>query len=325
MTGRRLESGGTWIDRSRPIRFAFDGRDVDGFAGDTVASALLASGERAGFVSPLQGRARGIVTAGVEEPNAFVEISEPWFEPIRPATMVNVVDGLRVASRAGVGLLPDAPIDPRPARHVHRHVEMLVIGAGAAGRVAALEAAALNGRVLLVDEHHIVLEPPAGVTTLANTTASGIYDDGYVLCYQRDGAHERDPPRPRRAGRARRRGARAAVGVRRQRPTRRDARFGRPGLPRPLRCAGRAARRRVLHEPCRSRDRRGAARCRRPGGRSSTPPRRWGRRASACAPPGSRCTATPRWSRPAATPRCARSRCSAPTDTARPCWRTSSR
>ena len=59
MTGRRLESGGTWIDRSRPIRFTFDGRDVDGFAGDTVASALLASGERGGFVSPLQGRPRG--------------------------------------------------------------------------------------------------------------------------------------------------------------------------------------------------------------------------------------------------------------------------
>ena len=44
--------------------------------------------------------------------------------------------------------------------------------------------------MLLVDEHHVVLEPPAGVTTLANTTASGIYDDGYVLCYQRDGAHD---------------------------------------------------------------------------------------------------------------------------------------
>ena len=157
------QSGGTWIDRSRPIRFTFDGRDVDGFAGDTVASALLASGERAGFVSPLLGRPRGILTAGVEEPNAFVEISEPWFEPIRPATMVNLVDGLRVASRAGVGLLPEAPVDPRPARHVHRHVEVLVIGAGAAGRVAALEAAARDSRVLLVDEHHVVLEPPAGV------------------------------------------------------------------------------------------------------------------------------------------------------------------
>ena len=155
-----------------------------------MASALLASGERAGFVSPLQGRPRGVVTAGVEEPNAFVEISEPWFEPIRPATMVNVVDGLRVTGRAGVGLLPEASLEPRPARHVHRHVDVLVIGAGAAGRVAAVGAAARGGRVLLVDEHHVVLEPPAGVTTLASTTASGIYDDGYVLCYQRDGAKD---------------------------------------------------------------------------------------------------------------------------------------
>ena len=188
MTGHRLATGGTWIDRSQPIRFTFDGRPIDGFAGDTVASALLAAGERAGFVSPLQGRPRGVATAGVEEPNAFVEISAPWFEPIRPATMVNLVDGLMVAARAGVGVLPDAAVDPRPARHTHHHVDVLVIGAGAAGRAAALDAVARGGRVLLVDEHHVVLEPLAGVTTLANTTASGIYDDGYVLCYQREGA-----------------------------------------------------------------------------------------------------------------------------------------
>ncbi|MEP6757660.1 MAG: 2Fe-2S iron-sulfur cluster-binding protein [Actinomycetota bacterium] len=188
MTGLRLETGGTWIDRSRPIRFTFDGREVDGFAGDTVTSALLASGERAGFVSPLQGRSRGVMTAGVEEPNAFVEISAPWFEPIRPATMVTLVDGLVVQSRPGVGVLPESSVVARPARHGHRHVEVLVIGAGAAGRAAATEAAARGGRVLLVDEHHMVLEPPTGVTTWANTTASGIYDDGYVLCYQRDGA-----------------------------------------------------------------------------------------------------------------------------------------
>ena len=188
MTGRRLNEGGTWIDRSRPIRFTFDGRPIDGFVGDTVASALLASGERAGFLSPLQGRPRGVVSAGVEEPNAFVEISAPWFEPIRPATMVDVVDDLVVTSRAGVGVLPDPSVETRGARHTHPHVEVLVIGAGAAGRAAALDAAAQGGRVLLVDEHHVVLEPPVGVATLANTTASGIYDDGYVLCYQRDGA-----------------------------------------------------------------------------------------------------------------------------------------
>ncbi len=182
MSGRRLETGGTWIDRSLPITFRFDGHAVSGFAGDTVASALLANGERAGFASPIAGRPRGVFSAGVEEPNAFVEIVEPWFEPIRPATMVNLVDGLRVSARAGVGVLPEAPAEPRPAAHLHRHVETLVIGGGRSGRKAAANA---GGRVLLVDEHPVVIEPPPGVTTLADTTASGIYDDGYVLCYQR--------------------------------------------------------------------------------------------------------------------------------------------
>ena len=182
MSGRRVETGGTWIDRSLPITFTLDGRGIHGFAGDTAASALLASGERGGFVSPIAGRPRGVFSAGVEEPNAFVEIADPWFEPIRPATMVNIVDGLRVISRPGVGVLPDEPREPRPATHLHRHVETLVIGGGRSGRQAAARA---DGRVLLVDEQPVVIEPPAGVTTLADTTASGIYDDGYVLCYQR--------------------------------------------------------------------------------------------------------------------------------------------
>ena len=129
MSGRRLETGGTWIDRSLPITFTLDGRAIHGFAGDTVASALLASGERGGFVSPIAGRPRGVFSAGVEEPNAFVEIADPWFEPIRPATMVNIVDDLQVISRAGVGVLPHEPREPRPATHLHRHVETLVIGA----------------------------------------------------------------------------------------------------------------------------------------------------------------------------------------------------
>ncbi len=38
----RLEAGGGAIDRMKPLRFAFDGQSLSGFAGDTVASALLA-------------------------------------------------------------------------------------------------------------------------------------------------------------------------------------------------------------------------------------------------------------------------------------------
>ena len=44
MPGFRLPRGGTRIDRTRPLRFTFDGASVGGFAGDTVASALIASG-----------------------------------------------------------------------------------------------------------------------------------------------------------------------------------------------------------------------------------------------------------------------------------------
>ena len=43
MSGYRLSAPhGAWIDRTQRVRFAFNGRPVEGFAGDTLASALLA-------------------------------------------------------------------------------------------------------------------------------------------------------------------------------------------------------------------------------------------------------------------------------------------
>jgi sarcosine oxidase subunit alpha len=46
-----------------------------GFEGDTLASALLANGVDVVCRSPILGRPRGIVSAGVEESSAFVEVS----------------------------------------------------------------------------------------------------------------------------------------------------------------------------------------------------------------------------------------------------------
>ena len=37
------------IDRARPVRFFFGGRPVEGFEGDTIGSALFASGHRFAF------------------------------------------------------------------------------------------------------------------------------------------------------------------------------------------------------------------------------------------------------------------------------------
>ncbi|MGL4290109.1 MAG: 2Fe-2S iron-sulfur cluster-binding protein, partial [Phreatobacter sp.] len=66
----RLPSGGR-IDRARPVHFNFDGRTYQGFAGDTLASALIANGVHLVGRSFKYHRPRGIVTAGSDEPNAL--------------------------------------------------------------------------------------------------------------------------------------------------------------------------------------------------------------------------------------------------------------
>ena len=70
----RLDHGGL-IDRRLPIGFSFDGLPLTGFAGDTLASALLANDIRLVGRSFKYHRPRGIFSAGSEEPNALVELS----------------------------------------------------------------------------------------------------------------------------------------------------------------------------------------------------------------------------------------------------------
>jgi len=186
MTSRRLPGSGTWVDRSQPVGFRFDGVEYEGFGGDTLASALLANGVVGGFRSPILGRPRGIFSAGIEEPNALVAVSEPWVDLIVPTPVVPLVDGLVAASRTGVAGLADGGA-LRHARHRYRHVETLVVGGGPAGRTAATKAAHNGDRVLLVDERHALDDPPTqpDVTAMPNATALGVYDDGYVVVHER--------------------------------------------------------------------------------------------------------------------------------------------
>ena len=69
----RLASGGV-IDRTRSLHFTFDGKTYAGYPGDTLASALLANGERLVGRSFKYHRPRGIFSAGAEEPNALIEL-----------------------------------------------------------------------------------------------------------------------------------------------------------------------------------------------------------------------------------------------------------
>jgi heterotetrameric sarcosine oxidase alpha subunit len=95
----RLKKGGQ-VDRSRPVHFKFDGRNYEGFAGDTLASALLANGVLLTGRSFKYHRPRGIFATGPEEPNALVRLgSGPYGEPNTRATMIELKDGLETESQ----------------------------------------------------------------------------------------------------------------------------------------------------------------------------------------------------------------------------------
>lgn len=96
----RINSGGSNIDRNKPLSFKFDGKTYSGFEGDTLASALLANGVSLIGRSFKYHRPRGCLTAGSEEPNAIVELGTGAHrEPNTRATMIELYDGLEANSQ----------------------------------------------------------------------------------------------------------------------------------------------------------------------------------------------------------------------------------
>lgn len=200
MSGYRLQApAGAWIDRSRTLTFRFDGRALQGYLGDTLASALLAGGTVHMGRSFKLHRPRGIFSCGVEEPTGLVDIGEGARRtPNTRATDIGLHEGLvarpgnawpslrwdlaalntrfaallpagfyyktfmwpgwrwfEPAIRRAAGLGRAATIDsgPDPDRYdeVSVQIHTLVVGGGAAGLEAAIAAARLGRRVLLME------------------------------------------------------------------------------------------------------------------------------------------------------------------------------
>ncbi len=217
MRSHRVDLASARIDRSRPLTFTFDGQSFSGYAGDTLASALLAHGVRMLARSFKYGRPRGIVGAGPEEPNALVQVETGALTiPNLKATQVELYQGL-VARRttgwpslafdakslgghfsqfmpagfyyktfkapgilwpryeqvirhaAGYGSSPLEP-DPETYDHAHRHAEVLVIGGGPAGLLAALAAGRAGLDVILLDEQS---EPGGWLLSAPHATIGG--------------------------------------------------------------------------------------------------------------------------------------------------------
>ena len=103
MSGYRLAAPhGAWIDRSQSLSFEFNGRAVAGFAGDTVASALLAQGTTLVGRSYKLHRPRGIFSCGVEEPTGLVDVGVGALRtPNTRATDILARDGLHTVSGNG--------------------------------------------------------------------------------------------------------------------------------------------------------------------------------------------------------------------------------
>ncbi|HIY86331.1 MAG TPA: (2Fe-2S)-binding protein, partial [Candidatus Yaniella excrementavium] len=197
------------------VDLVIDGKQARALRGDTVASAMLASGFKTAANSLYFDRPRGVFAAGVEEPNSLVHLSPRHKgdveESMMTSTTVPVTNGLEATTLSGLGTLDPAE-DQAYYDHVHVHTDVLVVGAGPAGLSAAANAAKSGARVVLMDEKPwtggSLLDSPYesiddvaapqwiadtvealkandDVEVLSSTTVTGVYDSNYVIAAQR--------------------------------------------------------------------------------------------------------------------------------------------
>ncbi len=257
-------NGGRVINYDRAITFQFNDREIHGYEGDTVASALLASGMPIVGRSYKYGRPRGIVAAGAEEPNAILQVGsgEATQVPNVKATQQEIYPGLvchstngwpnvetdvmglfgKLTSRfmpagfyyktfmfpaflwdfyesmirkaAGLGRSPEVP-DPDTYDHLNHHADIVIVGAGPAGLMAAKAAAGSAARVMLIDEGAHAggsllsdsqqlngdaaetwiretlaeLEAAPNVTVLQRTAVVGYHDHNYLVAHEKRSDH----------------------------------------------------------------------------------------------------------------------------------------
>ena len=94
MSGWRANAG-TAIDTSKSISFTWEGKSYRGYAGDTLASALLANGVSMIGRSFKYHRPRGLLAAGLEEPNGIIQLEQGAASvPNVKATQVELYEGL---------------------------------------------------------------------------------------------------------------------------------------------------------------------------------------------------------------------------------------
>ncbi len=267
----RLASGGRLLNKGKAVEFTFNGKRLQGYEGDTLASALLANDQMMVGRSFKYHRPRGIVASGAEEPNALFNMGEgSKFEPNQRATTTELFHGLTCASQnhwpslefdvgvvnnyaarflpagfyyktfmapraawkhvfepivrqsAGLGKAPKDR-DADRYEHFYAFFDVVVVGGGIAGLIAAKAAGASGAKVLLMEqtahwggrtpvdggeidgvavEDFIAslvneLKAMGNVTMRNRMMGAGVYDHGYVLGYERVADHTPNAVGPR--------------------------------------------------------------------------------------------------------------------------------
>ncbi len=91
------------IERDQPVSFHWQGEIYQGYAGDTLASALLANGISVLGRSFKYGRQRGVMAAGAEEPNALVTLESGAYQvPNARSTEVKLYENLQAKPASGI-------------------------------------------------------------------------------------------------------------------------------------------------------------------------------------------------------------------------------
>ena len=267
----RLQTGGRLLNKDVPLNFTFNGRKMQGYEGDTLASALMANNQMLMGRSFKYHRPRGVVSSGAEEPNALINMGEGTrFEPNQRATTTELFDGLvaesqnhwpslefdigainnKLARFLPAGFYYKMFIHPRPLwkhvyepfirrsaglgkapkmrdgdtyEHFYAFYDLVIIGGGIAGLMAAKAAASSGAQILIMEQSahwggRCVVEPDqingkdpeyfiqdlvAELTARPNVTmrtrlmGAGVYDHGYLLGYERLRDHAPSEPGPR--------------------------------------------------------------------------------------------------------------------------------
>ncbi|MBK5016696.1 2Fe-2S iron-sulfur cluster-binding protein [Pantoea sp. S62] len=103
MSKQRLASPmGCLIDRRQPLHFTFEGEKISGFAGDTIASALIANGRHLLSRSFKYHRPRGVLSMFCQDANTLVQLPD---EPNVLADMQPITEGLAVTGQNYSGSL----------------------------------------------------------------------------------------------------------------------------------------------------------------------------------------------------------------------------